>query len=197
MNKTLKNNALVLILLTTSIQTLQCYVENNNAPSTWQMFITFLYGNPEQPPVKTNQVPTGITEEHYIAQFCYDLNGERHPNKIPLIPWNEVDKMAAIMRPKLRLIDLNNPNQANKVIRSVLKDYVKTETINDLLQSHDLVDHGMGYSDVESIATSTRGNIKASLKRAPHLNGESIAQYFGEHRKSAARRAFFDRKYNR
>ena len=194
MKKSFTVNSLALLLFATSIHMTRCDATNNQ-PSFYQVVITWFFGNSYQPHNNSDQAPVDVTAQDYINQFRCDLNGPAtHQNRKPVIPWHEVDEMEAVIREELRNINLRDRDMANQIIRSVLLNQVKTETVLDLNQ---LRQEGLYISpeEYQSIPNSHECNILARLNRAPHLNGESIAQYFGENRKNETKKAVL-KKYN-
>lgn len=181
MNKLLKNSSFTLILLTTTFQTIP-----NNPPSYWQMFITFVWDNPQQQE-SYDQAPAGVTADDYITQFRSDLNGQSC-----MIPLNEMHEMEATIKNELRNTDLRNKNNVNEIICSVLCNQVRIGTIRDLnaLQREGVY---ITSDDYAKISSSNENNIIARLERMPHLNGAAIAQYFGETRKHSLRNALINR----
>jgi hypothetical protein len=175
-NKLLKNSSLALILLITTFQ-----IKPNNPPSYWQIFITFFYENPQQQE-NPNQAPAGVTEDHYIAQFYSDMNG-----RSCIIPLHEMQEMETAIRQELRNIDLRDKDEANRIIRKVLRNQGKIGSKRDL---YDL-EHREGFyvstEEYETIPNSYKKNISARLNRMRHLNGEALAQYYGETRKESIR----------
>lgn len=194
-NKLFKANTLALCLLATSGQIILGDTPNN-PPSYWQIAITFFFGNQEQPHNDSNQAPAGITAQDYINQLRSDLNGSTNHNRLPVIPWTEVSEIEQTLKEELRFVDLRNSDMVNNKIYSVLADHVKTKTVTDL---NELAQEGFWITaqDYQIIPNSNECNMFARLERMPHLNGEAIAQYFGEHRKNSTRQSVINRNNNR
>jgi hypothetical protein len=195
MNKSPKVAFLALALLATINHITQCY-SPDNPPSTLQVIFTFFFGQSQpQPQNNPDQAPAGVTTQDYLTQFRYDLNGTTDTRKEAIIPWHEVQKMEEAIKKELGLIDLRDRNKVNEAIRSVLLNQVKTETIADIRKAE-----AKGYvttpEDYQVIPNTHEYDMIARLGRAPHLNGESIAQYFGEARKQATRKALRERHSN-
>lgn len=194
MNKLFKANTLTICLLATTVQVIQGDMPNNPL-SYWQVLITFFSGNQPKQQNNSNQAPAGVTAQDYTAQFRIDLNGAAPYNSTPVIPWHEVNEMIAIIEHELRFADLRNIDKVNQIILSVLPPFVKTKTKGDL---DELPQKGIypTAKDYATIPNSNEYNLLARLNRIPHLNGEAIAQYFGERRKNSTRQSVHDNSYN-
>ena len=193
--KLFKANTLVICLLATSVQIILGDTPNN-PPSYWQIFITFFAGNQSEQENNPHQAPVGITAQDYINQLRSNLNGSANHNRLPIIPWTEVDEIEQTLKEELRFVDLRNSDMVNNKIRSILANHVKTKTVTDL---NELNQEGFYITaqDYQTIPNSNECNMFARLERMPHLNGEAIAQYFGEHRKNSTRQSVLNRKNNR
>ncbi len=178
MNKLLKNSSFTLILLTTTLQT-------TPSPFDW-VFFAWFFGSSQQQE-SPDQVPAGVTEDDYVAQFRSDMNGQSC-----VIPLNEMQEMEAAIKQELRNIDLRDKDLANQIIRSAICNQVKTGTARDL---NALKREGFYITadDYTKISSSNENNIIARLGRMPHLNGAAIAQYFGETRKNSLRSSLINR----
>lgn len=185
MNKLFKAHTLAICLLVTSAH-VTCSTVPNNPPSYWQVLITFFSGNQPEQQNSSDQAPDGVTVQDYIAQFRADLNGTAQYNRMPVIPWHEVDEMAATIEQELYHTDLRNQDKTNQRIRAVICNHVKGKTI---LYLNQLERDGFYITpeECQSIAKSHENNIRVRLESIPHLNGESIAQYFGESHKNKIR----------
>jgi hypothetical protein len=184
MIKTFKQCTIALILLTTTSQILPVLTpgNTNNPPSYWQIVINLFWRNPQQPQENQDQAPAGVTENAYIAQLRSDVNGQSC-----IIPWDEMNEIEKTIRKELRNIDLCDTDKANQIIRSALCNQVPTGTKRDMITlAHE---EGCYYTqkEYETIPTSYENNIIARLGRMPHLNGEAIAEYYGEARKNSLR----------
>jgi hypothetical protein len=178
MNKLLKNSSLALILLITTFQ-----IKPNNPPSYWQIFITWIPWN-QQPQENPNEAPAGVTIDDYITQFHSDLRD--------LIPSRDMQEMETNIRAELYNINLRDKDKANQIMRSIIGNQVRIGTNRDL----DAL-RGEGFyitpNEKVTIPNSYEQNVFARLNRMPHLNGEAIAQYFGETRKESIRNSLRNR----
>ena len=201
MNKSLTTNTLALCLLITIVQTTQSSTPNN-PPSYWQIAVNIFFGdsqpepaNPQstQAPISiTAQAPISVTAQDYVTQLRSDLNGSTNQNRLPVIPWNEVNEIEQALKEELHLVDVRNIDYVNQIIRSILISHVKTKTIMDL---NDLKREGfiVTAQDYQEIPNSNESNMLARLNRMPHLSGQAIAQYFGQQRRNATRQSILNR----
>lgn len=178
MNKSSKAAVITLFLLTASTQ-IQC------TPSGLQAWIIFFLGD-SQPQNNPDQIPTGVTKEHYVAQIVSDLRG---------LPIKDLLNIEHQLKEKLSLSDIQKPDLANQKTRSFLADYVKTDTVTDL---DELKKEGLYVTpeDYKTIPQSYENNMIARLTNMSDLNGLGIAQYFGESRKSSIREYLTKRNPN-
>ncbi|HEX4069342.1 MAG TPA: hypothetical protein VHX42_04545 [Candidatus Babeliales bacterium] len=180
MNKVLKTTTLATILLTTTSQVIP-----TPFPS-WQILISWFSYNP-QPQENPDQAPAGVTIDNYIAQFRSDLNGQ-----YCIISWEEMNEMEKALQQELRNLDIRDKDLVNQTIRSVLCNQVKIGTIRDL---NALKHEGfyIAQKEYETIPTAYENNMIARLGQMRHLNGQAIAQYFGETRKTSIRNSLKNR----
>ncbi len=114
-------------------------------------------------------------------------------NKNISLSLNEMQEMETAIRKELRNIDLRDKDLANQTIRSILCSQVKTGTKQDMEAL--TCEEGFYYTrkQYETIPTSYENNMIARLGRMPHLNGEALAEYFGEARKNSLRHELINR----
>jgi|GEM_PF-3192902 len=194
MTKSFVINTLAIIFLIATVHITGTQIPND-PPSYYQIVIEAIFGKTEQQQDNSDQAPDNITAQDYIAQFRADLNGTAHHNRIPVIPWHEVNEMAITIKQELRNTNLHNVDKTNQIIRSVLLNHVKTKTIADL---NELQREGyyIAPDDYTTIPDSHEYSMLARLNRMPHLKGESIAHFFGEHRKNSTKKYVIHRGKN-
>lgn len=177
MNKLLKNSSLALILLTTTLQTIP-------TPFDWHIIISWFSWN-QQPQENSDQAPAGVTIDDYITQFHSDLRG--------LIPSHDMQEMDTSIRAELCNINLRDKDKANQIMRSIIGNQVRIGTKRDLDALEHIESFYITSHEKVTISNSYEQNVFARLNRMPHLNGEAIAQYFGETRKESIRNSLRNR----
>jgi len=193
MNKSVTENLLITTLVLTTMQT--AHGNQSNDDSFWCAFFGWCTGNTQQqesykPDHKKHdaEAPEGITIEDYLNQFACDLNGARHyPNRPPVIPHEEVEEMKAAARQQLHYVDLRNVNHTNQILRAVMVDHVQNKTNLDI-KALKQQGHFIDKAQEQAIIKSQGENIAARLEAMKSLNGEALAQFFGESRTNMVRR---------
>jgi hypothetical protein len=132
-----------------------------------------------------NTAPSGISMQDYFTQLKWDLNGNpQYKNNI--IPSADVEAIIALARPHLASADLRNIDYANQLIRSAIRTRVEDQTaaiLNKLEESGTFI----GSSAKQAIIQSYGNNVGARLEAIPHLNGESLYQFFGTNLENSIR----------
>jgi hypothetical protein len=169
MNTLPKNHILILFLLTTSVQVITC--SPNDANGLWQVIVNIFYSNPAKQP--QDQLPAGITVDDYLAQWRFDLNGAYYPNKVPLIPWQDIFAIENVAKTELHNIDLRNKDYANQIIGSVMKNYVESQAKTEARKY-------TSDEDLINRTSSAIGNSFATrLEHTPNRDGHALHQFFG------------------
>jgi len=108
-----------------------------------------------------------------------------------------MEAMETVIRAKLRNQNLHDEYAIKRIFYKALANQARDGSISDLndLQKEAFKSKNFFITpqDYQTIPNSNKENVKARLKRMPHLNGEAIAQYYGEARKNSVRDSLIKR----